>query len=267
MTPADKAMPEGNDISILVASCDKYRDLWAPFFTLFFRYWPDCPYPVYLCANATSYEDSRVRALLVGADTSWSSNLKKCLDRFPTKYFILLQEDFLFTRFVDTRRICQLVHYFRERGAACLRLFPSPLPEKMMRDNPGVGEILRGATYRVSLQAAIWERAALYELLEEGESPWDLEDFGSKRSDLSDRLFLSIAERNRKKWPLDYFSTAVVQGKWVREAVAICAREGISVDKTKRAIESRIGLFRRKWLSRLGGIKSRFLSAVSSNAR
>lgn len=36
MTPMDKAVPEGNDISILVVSCDKYHDLWAPFFTLFF---------------------------------------------------------------------------------------------------------------------------------------------------------------------------------------------------------------------------------------
>ncbi len=183
-------MPEGNDISVLVVSCDEYDDLWTPFFTLFFRYWPDCPYSVYLCANATFYEDPRVTTLLIGADTSWSSNLKRCLERFPAKYIILLQEDFLFTKLVDTRRICELVDYSRTRRAACLRLFPSPPPEKTMTDNPGVGEILRGAAYRVSLQSAIWEKAALYELLEEGESPWDLEDFGSKRSDLSDRLFL-----------------------------------------------------------------------------
>ncbi len=267
MTPMDKAVPAGNDISILVVSCDKYHDLWAPFFTLFFRYWQDCPYPVYLCANASSYDDPRVTTLLIGADLSWSSNLKRCLEQFPSKYCILLQEDFLFTKVVDTPRISELVGYFRERGAACLRLFPSPPPESTMRDNPGVGGILRGAAYRVSLQAAIWEKAALYELLEEGETPWDLETFGSKRSDLSNRLFLSIAERNRKKWPLDYFSTAVVQGKWVREAVAICAREGIHVDETQRAVESRIGLFRRIWLTRLRGIKSRFLAAASLNAR
>src|SRR5208283_4870127 len=252
-----------NDISVLVVSCDKYRDLWAPFFTLFFRYWPDCPYPVYLCANATSYEDPRVSPLLAGADISWSSNLKRCLEQFPSKYFILLQEDFLFTKPVDTPRIRELVDYFHERGAACLRLFPSPLPEKTMRDNPGVGEILRGAAYRVSLQAAIWEKAALHELLVEGESPWDLENFGSKRSDLSDRLFLSIAERDRKKWPLDYFSTAVVQGRWVREAVELCAREGITVDKTQREIESRLGTLYRKCMENMGRFKGRFLSMAS----
>jgi len=37
--------------SILIPSCDKYSDLWRPFFTLFWRHWPDCPFPVYLGSN------------------------------------------------------------------------------------------------------------------------------------------------------------------------------------------------------------------------
>ena len=265
--PTVRSMPEGNGISVLVVSCDKYRDLWLPFFTLLFRYWPDCPYQVYLCSNTTPYADPRVKTLLIGADTSWSSNLKRCLEQFPAEYFILLQEDFLLTKPVDTRRIRGLVDYLRVRKGACLRLFPSPPPEKLSEDNLEVGEISKGALYRVSLQAAIWEKDALYDLLKEGESPWDLENIGSRRSDLSDRPFFSIVESNRETWPLDYFSTAVVQGKWVREAVAICRHEGIRVDERQRAIESRLGLFQRIWLTRLRGIKSRFLSRASSCLR
>jgi hypothetical protein len=30
-------------IAIPVVSCDKYSDLWQPFFALFDRFWPDCP--------------------------------------------------------------------------------------------------------------------------------------------------------------------------------------------------------------------------------
>ncbi len=264
-TSTDRSIPEQNNISVLVVSCDKYQDLWAPFFTLLFRYWPDCPYQIYLCANTIPYADPRVKTILIGADTTWSANLKRCLEQFPTDYFILLQEDFLFTKPVNTQRIRELVGYLRGRKGACLRLFPSPPPEKKMRDNPDVGELLKGASYRVSLQAAIWERDALYDLLKEDESPWELENFGSKRSDLSDSLFLSIAERNRKNWPLDYFSTAVVQGKWVRVAMAICRREGITVDKTLRPVEGLHAPLRRRLLSLLQRIKRTVYGSASGN--
>ena len=45
-----------SDCSILVVSCDRYRDLWTPFFTLFQRYWPDCDMPVYLGTNCAQVE-------------------------------------------------------------------------------------------------------------------------------------------------------------------------------------------------------------------
>jgi hypothetical protein len=251
------------DTCILVVSCDNYRDLWMPFFTLFFRYWPDCPYQVYLCSNEIGYDDQRVRTILVGPDRSWSSNLKRCFERLPAEYCILLQEDFLFTKRVDTEKVRNLVLYLQREGGACLRLMPSPPPETLIDAELKVGEISKGAAYRVSLQAAIWDKSVLYELLREGESPWEIEDIGSTRSNSLARPFLSISKDERETWPLDYFSTAVVQGKWVRQAVALCAREGIRVDKTQRAIESRLGTLQRKLLANLRQIKRGFLSAGS----
>ncbi len=40
-----------SELAILVCSCDKYADVWEPFFKLFFKFWPDCPYPIYLLSN------------------------------------------------------------------------------------------------------------------------------------------------------------------------------------------------------------------------
>ena len=37
-----------NKFAILIVSCDKYSDLWDPFFKLFFKFWPDCPFNIYL---------------------------------------------------------------------------------------------------------------------------------------------------------------------------------------------------------------------------
>ena len=254
-------MEKTDKVCVLVVSCDRYRDLWGPFFTLFFRYWPDCPYQVYLCANELVYADTRVRTVVSGPDSSWSSSLKRCLEQIPAPHLILLQEDFLLTRRVDTRKLVHLVECLKLRGAACLRVMPSPAPETVCADDPELGEIARGADYRISLQAAIWDKEVLSGLLREVESPWELENIGSRRSDTLAQPFLSITEKDPKWWPVGYFSTAVVQGRWVREAVAICAREGISIDGTQREIEPIFSPLGRKCLAQLRRLKRSILPA------
>ena len=66
-------------LAILICSCDAYADVWDPFFTLFFRHWPDCPWPIYLIANHRRYPDDRVNTLLLGDDKDWSTNILRCI--------------------------------------------------------------------------------------------------------------------------------------------------------------------------------------------
>ena len=54
-----------NNVDVLFTSCDKYQDLWGPFFTLFFRYWQDCPYLVYIGSNHFKYDHERVNTIAV----------------------------------------------------------------------------------------------------------------------------------------------------------------------------------------------------------
>ena len=51
MSGVGAAATPGQLCSVLVPSCDAYADLWIPFFALFWRYWSDCPFPVYLGTN------------------------------------------------------------------------------------------------------------------------------------------------------------------------------------------------------------------------
>lgn len=68
-----------NKFAILIVSCDKYSDLWNPFFKSFFRFWPDCPFDIYLLSNYKSIDMPQVNSLLIDEDISWSDNLYKCL--------------------------------------------------------------------------------------------------------------------------------------------------------------------------------------------
>ena len=144
-----------NKVAVLISSCDNYQDLWEPFFTLFFRYWHDCPYPVYLSTNHFIYDHPRVKTIGVGDDTDWSSSFRCALEQIPYPYVIVMIEDFLPTKSVDTVKIDRLITYMENKGAGCLRLYPCPGPDLPCSDNPLVGEISKGADYRLSLQAAI----------------------------------------------------------------------------------------------------------------
>ena len=223
-----------NKVAVLVTSCDKYQDLWEPFFTLFFRYWQDCPYPVYLGTNHFKYDHDKVKTIAIGDETDWSSDFRSMLEQIPQPYVIVLIEDYLLTQSVDTAMIDRLVAYIGDKGAGCLRLYPCPGPDLPCSDNPLVGEISKGANYRLSLQAAIWDKQTLLELLREGESAWELELNGTKRTNDLDAPFLSVIGDS----PIPYFCTGVVKGKWARGAVELCEREGIEVDLTVRSMQT-----------------------------
>ena len=220
--------------ALLVVSCDAYQDLWEPFFTLLFRYWTDCPFRIYLGSNHAIYPDPRVVPLTIGEDRDWSSNLLKMLESIPSGGVLLLQEDFLIDRPVQTERVTQLIGYADAKQAACLRLMPIPGPDSLCADHPEVGAIRKGAAYRVSLQAAWWRRENLGAIARKGESPWQFEHLGSRRSDELSAPFLSL--REGIEFPLDYFTTAVIRGFWEPGAVELCRREKISVDLMRRPV-------------------------------
>ncbi len=231
-------------VAVLVASCDKYRDLWTPFFRLFFRYWQDCPFPVYLGSNDATFEDPRVSAIRAGEDLDWSRSFGAMLAQLPHPYVLLLLEDYLLTQPVDTARIVDLCRVMEETGAACLRLYPFPGPDSEWPGHAGIGVIREGARWRLSLQAALWRKDVLEQLLAPGESAWEFEVAGSARTNAAGRPFLSVGRT--EPLPIHYFCTAVWQGAWVRRAVEFCAREGIEVDLRARPVEARRALVRRR---------------------
>jgi hypothetical protein len=239
ITAESKTVP--GKLAVLVLSCDKYSDLWKPFFTLFFKYWDDCPFEIYLCTNEKVYPDDRVTSINTGEDVAWTSTVKKCLEQINSEFVLLLQEDFLFRSKVDTERIYKYFGFMKKYNAGCLRLYPSPLPEGVIPAEKEIGEILPGSSFRVSLQSAIWEKEEFAKLLVDGENPWEFEHYGSIRSNDSEKIYLSL----KKNDLMDYFSTAVIGGIWLRNAVYLCRKEGIAIDYQARKVEPLTGyLFR-----------------------
>ncbi len=168
--------------SVLVSSCDAYSDLWTPFFTLFWRNWPDCPYSVYLGTNCAHFADARVRTLNAGGDESWSKNLRFFLNQIDSEYVLLLLEDFFLTGSVSTTAVSEYVSTLDTLNGTLLRLFPNPPPDSRVDGYAYVGSIHQLAPFRVSAQAGIWKRSRLLTLLRDEENAWEFELNGTART-------------------------------------------------------------------------------------
>lgn len=114
--------------ALLVVSCDNYSDLWQPFFHLFWRFWPDCPFSVHLLTNNLNPKIQQVKNLLVGDDISWSENLLNALKQLKEEYIFLFLDDLFLYDYVKTDEVLRLFYWIAESNANYVRMFPYPRP-------------------------------------------------------------------------------------------------------------------------------------------
>lgn len=222
------------DIAAVVVSRDVAADVWRGFFELWFRFWPDMPYPFYLISNHLDYPDPRVITLRTGDEVTWSQRVARALERVPNRYLLLSTDDFYLSQRVDTDNIRRLHALMVKKGAAYLRLMPYPPADEPLPESPDIGVIRPGALYRASLHMSFWDRSTFLSLLDPKESPVDFEIAGSRRSDAIADPFLGVCA---DVWAFNYYN-AVRVGKWARDAVAFCDQIGLRLDLSKRPMQT-----------------------------
>lgn len=211
-----------NDVSILVNSCDKYSDVWPVFFTLFFKYWPDCPWKIYLGSNEKIFDDPRVITIRVGKDRSWSESAYKMLDNIPTTNILFFLEDFLIFKKVDTKKVLHFYDSFVSLKANCMRLRNSPVIDNAVIGFNDLVERPKGEKNRVALDIAFWKKEIFMGLLKFGETPWQMETEGSIRSIKHEAFYTS------KEWIIER-RNGLEGGKWLRYNLDLLNQEGILI--------------------------------------
>lgn len=198
---------ETPSLAIVVASCDKYSDLWEPLFGEFFRYWPECKYPIYLIANKKTYDDPRVTTLLAGEDVDWTSTVARSLEKLQHSHILFWIDDAFLDEKVKVHQIEKYWNLVKELDMNFLRLRPNPLPEKKL--NSEIGILGLDATYRVTLFATIWKMTTLKKILIPGESAWEFEIQGTERSRGMEGFYSILGE-------IFSYQHGVERGIWIR---------------------------------------------------
>lgn len=234
------------DLTILVNTSDSFEDCWNPFFTLFARYWPDCPYPIVLNTETKDFgfPGLNITASRVAAGEprrlTWSQCLARCLDSIETPYVFYLQEDYFLEAPVKAAQFESLLAEMRAGYADVIRIMECGGSGPWYpTDNPMLWAVDRQAKYRIALQAALWLRDVLRSHIRDHESPWQLEAFGSARASRRQGEKVLCVNRDQFHGPgkeiFPYTPTGVVSGRWERHVVEpLFATHGINMDYSIR---------------------------------
>ena len=221
--------------AVYVATCDRYMDLWPGFFFCWNKYWPDCPFEVYLGANQSVWPKPGVVSLRSGLSTTWSERIAGHLLALPHEHIVFFLEDFYLRRPVDTKAILDLLSYLKQVDGVMLRLIPRPPPQNVEDTNPLVGECLDGSPYRVCAQVAIWRREVLLGLLRKDEDIWQFEHRSQARAGAVKGRFYSVT-RDVMPYRGLVFHHVVEKGRWIPCEYWRCRWKGIPCDKSARRL-------------------------------
>ena len=230
------------DCTVLVTSCDAYRDVERPFLALFRKYWPDCPFE--LAVNGeTGAAEGFDRVILSGRWKSWAQMLAEALDQIATPYVIMLMNDYYLESRVDTARMLSWLEIARSTDALNLRFCPDPPGETPFElSQARLFASTKNKAYAISCKAGIWNRLFLRDLAARTRSAWEFERYGSYMFDETDPRPLLVTER-----PEFPFLDVVHKGYWEPWGVKLLQREGIPYDFTVRGTPP-LSIRAKEWL-------------------
>lgn len=223
---------KSTELSIIIYSCWKNRDMWHVFSKLFKKYWAECPYNVVLvtdkCGKISSEE--LVFDRIVELDDTWAKMIKAAMYAAATPYVMLWMDDYLLCDYVNDEDIERQLNRAKEYCAANFRLTESPKCCGNYKDNQDIGYYKRGDAYSLSTQVGIWDQKFLNQLIHDEWSAWDFERIASleKHEDTQPVLVA-----------LDYefpYEEGVRKGKWMVQGAKLCKRNGIHIDGGARPI-------------------------------
>ena len=179
---------KNHSLSLVLSSCDSYKDAWKPFCHQIKACWPEFNMPIYLNSENEEfhYESFDVRCPFAGKQLKfkeWSDRLIKLLEQIPDEFVLFMLDDFWLTEKVDHKRfkdILTIMESDEKIGFICLRRESNPGGQDC--EYPLLRESSKKKIFRITTQAGLWRRKYLIKILRAHESVWYFETRATFRS-------------------------------------------------------------------------------------
>lgn len=233
-------------LSFLMSSCDSYEDLWYPFYECVDKFWPDCPYPLYLNTEHKQFREGGKNVVTFNQKgdkkLTWSERLRDVLLRIPTDYVFLVLDDFFLSAHVDTRYFEYLLDMMdADTSIPSIQLYGTRMiqgGEPIPADGTMTIRNLWPNGWATHFVPTIWRKDVLLKWLRPWESIWGFESYGSARARrkgfTSQVKIVSAPAVYEYLWVRD--CSAVVHSKWLDEpgVTDFFVENGISIDYSVR---------------------------------
>jgi hypothetical protein len=150
---------------VAIISSPNYIDALPWSAKAFDRAWPDCPYPIYVgYHNLIPDIPENWIPCKLGKDKGWIRSMIAFLRRIPDTHLLLILEDYILID-VDQELIEIAENQVMRDSVGMVRLVPTPGPTLPYDRHEELGEIDKTARYSLSLQASMWKKHTLLDIL------------------------------------------------------------------------------------------------------
>lgn len=214
------------NLSILVLSCDKYSDLWLPFFKLKNKYFVS-NYDTFI---ATETKKCDYCQTINVNESVWTKRIRESLKQIKTKYVLIMCDDFFIREYVDTKRIEETLKMFDDKTATFN--FELSYNDDDIKTNLKNWKLRPNKSkYMLSCQAGIWEREVLINLLGIDCDAWEWERIFV---DSKYKFYINSGDYIINYGYKDYIWFGIRKGKWCREIVSFFEKENIKINYEER---------------------------------
>lgn len=233
-----------NHYSLFINTTDSFEDCWYPFFSLVKKYWPDYKGDIYLNTETKIYQHEGLHIIpvkngLVGQ--KWTDCLIAGLKKVNNENIIYMQEDYFIHSKVNGNEIDTFFQVFKKYDCDCLHLTDQstagPFNKNVFTNS--LWEILPGAEYRISTQAAFWKKESLLNCIQPEMSGWEFERKANEKIELQPKKIYAVNQDIYKKGTneiIPYVFTGIIKGKWKKEVVDVFSKNDIKMDFKRRGI-------------------------------
>ena len=215
-------------MKIIVLSCSKNEELFAPFRHCLEKYYSNHPEVIYFTDGIVN---PYYKTIVVPHDLNhWTTGLREFLSQIDDEQVLLMIDDIFIHRPVDVNRIKEASQILKG-NIACMNFEKAwddkDLPTKyegwMMRNH--------GSRFEVSLMCGLWQKKKLLKVLERDTNPWEIEE---NQMSYGFDYYINSGD-NIIDWGYETFKpVGIVKGKWARECKDFFDKEGITIDYSKK---------------------------------
>lgn len=183
-----------NRCAFLMSSCDVYEDLWDPFFQCLDKFWPDCPYPVYLNTEHKIFSSKKQLHFSVSTinqrkdgNLTWSRRFIDALNQIDAEYIFLVLDDYFACDKVDGKYFDEVMDLMNEdKSIASFQFLGTRMRNVGKQDISKDGKLdyipLWPNGWKTHFVPTIWRKSVLLKWLRPWESIWAFEGYGSARA-------------------------------------------------------------------------------------